>query len=329
MVTYRLTAPLRIDFCGGFTDVQAIGRETGVGVCSTAVDLYHDPARRYRVGFGMDLSPGIMDGGWPGGYRATIRAISGDAAFQRAVALRSDLPDSTGLGSSGAMTVMLVAALELFHGNALPAPLDLVRRAHAIESGALAFTTGHQDHVAAASGQSHFIDRLLQDTAAIAPFPLPDSFAEAIDADTLIVCAARSQSSAAILNDIIERMHSDRAVYDALTALRECNETLYRQLRAGESDASLFEVIGRASRLRDTLSPRMAHAVLDELRSALTPWVFATHASGAGGGAFVAYCRPGSLVHALALLSPMREAGVVRVWFPKVNRRGLWVEHLE
>src|SRR5690242_2973021 len=162
---FHATAPVRLDFAGGWTDVPPFsGREGGV-VVSAAIDLSARvdvklggaPARIRLVSedLGQEVecadSGGLVLDGRLDLLKAALRMFPVQSACT--LTTRSDAPPGSGLGSSGAMDVALVAVLVRARGERL-AGRELAEQAWYLETVEAHIPGGKQDQFAAALGRS-------------------------------------------------------------------------------------------------------------------------------------------------------------------------------
>jgi D-glycero-alpha-D-manno-heptose-7-phosphate kinase len=160
---FHASAPVRLDFAGGWTDVAPFATlERGV-VVNAAIELRAEVEfRPGGEGFLLhsdDLGDTLtLDG--PGALASNGRLDLLKAALRRAgvgageLRTRGGAPAGSGLGSSGALDVALVAALDAARGIRR-SPTDLAEEAFQLESVEAALPGGKQDQYAAALGGFH------------------------------------------------------------------------------------------------------------------------------------------------------------------------------
>jgi len=165
MIVYA-KAPGRIDFCGSWTDVPGILPD-GIDsyVFNVAIDLYWHclirdiPANRVKLinaSTGEELVLNEVD------ERKDIDDFVFDAILtvlrryeirQRVTVLVwSDMPKSSGLGSSSSLIVSLIGAARVYTGRIGLDKLDIAREAFEIEREDMAQDGGTQDQYAASLG---------------------------------------------------------------------------------------------------------------------------------------------------------------------------------
>lgn len=164
-------APLRIDLAGGFTDVPPFCERAGGFVVNLAVsleaaavvlELGQKPRRRApwpcaisvalrdrRPLAGVERGRGRINSADPlAPFRVALRDVGAEGW---ALAVACEGPAASGLGSSGAMLVAALAALDAARGASRSAA-ELARRARELEVEELGLLGGGQDPIAAAFG---------------------------------------------------------------------------------------------------------------------------------------------------------------------------------
>jgi len=322
-----IRAPLRIDFCGGFTDVPEIASSLGTAIVNAAVDLYEDPERKRPLEFAAELLPE--------GARSPVAANSDESLLakfseylehgmdaRRCIFIRRDLPVSTGLGSSGTLSVMLIGAwLDYRHQRWCPA--GIAAKARDFECRFLGLKGGYQDYLSAAAGGYHrFNEEPGDPRPRVLRGRLPACFARYLNHATIVIVAPRPYPSARIIADLVARLASDTDLRQRLSAIKACNEACARAIEAADLAAAL-RIVGEAAELRRDISPYGSNPTLDTVREELRSLYRAAHDSGAGGGSLIIYAREEALEALHCRVAELRNDLGVKIFFPKYNTRGL------
>lgn len=157
--------PLRLSLGGGGTDLPYYAERYGADITTVAISLWVTVVARtgrldgqFRFSYQQtDLAPAPVQVADP--YVREALDITGTREPVEIVSL-GPVPSGTGLGSSGAFTVSLLAALHELAGRR-PEPAELAEQAFRLEAGRLGRPVGRQDHYACALGG---LRRLLIDT---------------------------------------------------------------------------------------------------------------------------------------------------------------------
>jgi D-glycero-alpha-D-manno-heptose-7-phosphate kinase len=311
---YRASAPARLDFAGGWTDVAPFAEEERGLVVNAAIEL----RARAEVAPGGDRyvlqshemgetlhvdDAGVLESdGKLGLLKAALRTSGlGPCALRT----RSDAPPGSGLGSSGALDVALVAAIDASRGITRT-PLELAEAAFRLESIEAALPGGRQDQYAAALGG--FNKLAFERNAVTAERLVLDSAFEAELARRIVVCYTGTSrvSSHTISRVMTAYSAGNEQVLGALRALVDTAEAMAQALQAGDLD--------RVARLLSTnwlhqqrLDPEMSTDAMARLESGMRrAGVLGGKAAGAGAGGSMFFIVGGYRSVAVAAA---REAG--------------------
>ncbi|HLB55318.1 MAG TPA: hypothetical protein VJK71_09430, partial [Gemmatimonadales bacterium] len=190
---FRASAPVRLDFAGGWTDVAPFATEERGVVVNAAIELRAfaelSLGRDRYLLQSMDLDQTLE-------LSHDELASFGQLELLKAAVRRSGLgpcglrtwceaPPGSGLGSSGALDVAMVAALDRARG-VTRTPTQLAEEAYQLEAVEAGFPGGKQDQYAAALGGVHRL-HFEQGRARAEPLPLDPAFAAAL-AGQIVVC---------------------------------------------------------------------------------------------------------------------------------------------
>lgn len=296
-------APVRICDLGGWTDTWFGGPGR---VCNIAVVPFvdvqlvvHDGRRRDhqvlldvadfddQYGFDVDDRPGRH----PLLEETVAELLPPGTAVD--VTLRSGVPPGCGTGTSAAVTVALVAALDgLTHGRSGPAAV--ARTAHRIETDRLGLESGVQDQVAAAHGGISAISVTEFPTADVAPVRVATKVPWELERRLLLVYLGAAHRSSDVHRQVIDRLVAEGGTAGELDALRQAAVRGERALRSGD-----LEELGRAM-LDNSAAQAALHPGLIGGRARRVAEVAEAHGAigwkvnGAGGegGSMTVLCGP-------------------------------------
>ena len=158
--TYSASAPVRLDLAGGWTDVPPFSAREGGTVVTAAIRLFaRADVQLGGSGFRLiseDLrdrmevsdSAGLVRDGRLDLLKAGLRMLPVGGCT---LTTRSDAPPGSGLGSSGALDVALVAALSSARGESRD-PVEIAEAACHLEAVEAGIPGGRQDQFAASLG---------------------------------------------------------------------------------------------------------------------------------------------------------------------------------
>jgi D-glycero-alpha-D-manno-heptose-7-phosphate kinase len=340
-VSPTASAPARLDFAGGWTDVPPFADERGGVVVNAAIELRAfaavEPAPGYEIcsdDLGLTLHPQGRADLEPSGELALLKAALrlSDLGPCR-LHTRSEAPPGSGLGSSGALDVALIAALDAARAigagerggpppwSPLPSP-DLAARAWQLEAVEASLPGGKQDQYAAALGGFH---RFGFDASGVTieRLELDAGFRSAL-ADHLLVCyTGQSRVSSATIERVMAAYRAgDPRITAALQGLVDVAGRMADALRAADL-ARVGALLSENWRLQQELDPGMCTERMAQLQRHLEPvGLLGGKAAGAGAGGSMFFLVAGSLDRARSIAAgcgatvlPVRWADQgVRVW---------------
>ena len=238
----KASAPVRLDFAGGWTDVAPFTLRERGAVVNAAISLrVHaefqpggdslliraaDTNEAAVIRGAMDLLPG-------NGlelHRAAVRMLPVGSGTLRT---RSDAPPGSGLGSSGALDVALLAVLAAARGDVL-SPRELADLGFTLETVEAGVAGGRQDQYAAALGGFHRLG-FRDDEVEVEPLALEPEFIDELESRTLICYTGRSRMSGDTIGRVMEAYEQgDADVTGALVELAGLADMMAAALRAAD-----------------------------------------------------------------------------------------------
>jgi len=238
----RASAPVRLDFAGGWTDVPPFClRQRGV-VVNAAITLRveaefqpggegflliaEDQGCALRVARAADLTqPGQLEL-----HRAALRMFPSGPGTLRT---RSAVPAGSGLGSSGALDVALVSVLTAARGES-PAPEEVAADAWRLETIEAGLPGGRQDQCAAALGGFHRFTFNGEDIES-ERLALDEAFLAELERRLLICYTGRSRVSGETIARVMAAYErGEPEVSGALLEMTTIADRMAEALRAGD-----------------------------------------------------------------------------------------------
>jgi D-glycero-alpha-D-manno-heptose-7-phosphate kinase len=324
----RARAPLRISFCGGGTDVMPYPRDHGGCVLSTTIDLCAFASLRRRPDHDVQVyaedgtarrfetPEDLVFDGHLDLVKGCLRHMA--PGFGMDLHLFCDAPPGSGLGSSSALAVAMLAAV----GDLRPPrlmPYELARRAYEVERNDLRQAGGMQDQYAAAFGGFNFIEFYDEDRVIVNPLRIPDDVRNELHASLLLCYTGMTRKSGGILRRQVEGYRTGRREsVDALHAMKAMTIELREALLRGDL-ARFAEGLNEAWVQKRRLADGITNERIDELyEQALKAGATGGKLLGAGGGGYLLLFCP--FTDRAAVAREMEAAGARIVRFNFVDQ---------
>jgi len=250
------------------------------------------------------------------------------------VTIHSEAPAGAGTGTSAAVTVALVGALDALGGGRLTAH-EVATAAQRVETEILQRQCGIQDQLASAYGGVNFIEMAAYPNATVSRLPLTDDVWWELERRLLLVYLGKAHDSSAIHESVIRTLESAGPDAPALAALRATAVRSRQALAAGD-----FAALGRAmtesteaqGRLHPALVGSQAARVI-EIARAHGALGWKVNGAGGEGGSLTLLCdedssRKRALVREIEQQDPaFRQVPIslsrqgLRVWRQDLGRR--------
>ena len=261
------SAPIRICDNGGWTDTwfAGEGKVTNVAVypfveVQMAVRRHAGGPERITIhaeNYGERYTIAEPEGDY--GKHPLLEAamdfmkIPEDVAIE--VSIHSEVPGGASTGTSAAVSVALIGALDTLTPGRMTAG-QVAASAHRIETELLKLQSGIQDQLASAHGGISFIEMHDYPHATVHPVRLPDALWWELESRLSLVYLGESHSSSAVHEMVIARLESKGPGAAELVPLREAAVRAKDALLAGDLD-----VFGRAM-IDNTEAQRALHPAL-------------------------------------------------------------------
>ena len=225
----RSTAPIRICDNGGWTDTWFAGHGTvfniavnpGVEVQVTKlstgrsgkIEVY---AENYEDTFD------VLAGHWEKHplIEATIERMKVPHNLSLRIGIYSPIPGGASTGTSSALTVALIAALNKITGRGELSPYEIAREAHAVETEMLGRQCGIQDQLAAAFGGINFIEMRCYPQAVVTPLEVPESVLWELQERLILIYLGKPHDSSEVHATVIKSLEESSAMNRKLEDLR-------------------------------------------------------------------------------------------------------------
>ena len=309
---FHATAPMRLDFAGGWTDVAPFATREGGVVVNAAIglrahvdlELGGTLLRFVAEDMGETLecanSGGLARGGKLPLLTAALRTFPVLGGFT--LTTRCDAPSGSGLGSSGALGVALVGALTRARQESLDGR-EFAEQAWQVETIEAGLPGGKQDQFGAALGGFHRFTFRGPDVG-IEPLTLEPSFARALEQHTIICYTNKSRVSGDTISRVMDAyQRGDSNVTGALRALKDIANGMAEALRAADL-ARVGALLSENWKQQQALDPGMRTGEMARLeQAAADAGALGGKAAGAGAGGSMFFIMKGTAREAAPALS--------------------------
>ncbi|MGH7522290.1 MAG: hypothetical protein ACREMI_13530 [Gemmatimonadales bacterium] len=300
---YHATAPMRLDFAGGWTDVPPFSAREGGVVVNGAIGLRAHVdlqlggklLRLVSKELGETLecvnSGGLIGAGKLPLLTAALRMFPVLGGFT--LTTRNDAPSGSGLGSSGALGVALVGALTRARQDVI-GQQDIADQAWQVETIEAQLPGGKQDQYGAALGGFHRLSFRDPDVG-IEPVTLDPAFAAALERQMLVCYTNKSRVSGATISRVMSAYErGDAKVTGALRALRDVGDAMVEALRAADL-ARVAALLSENWKHQQALDPGMRTQEMAQLEDAVAQaGSLGGKAAGAGAGGSMFFVMKGA-----------------------------------
>lgn len=290
--------PLRISFCGGGTDLPSFYENNNYGaVFSTTIDSYiyvsvktHSELypERIRLNYSETEQVDSIDQIDNLIIRECLKFLKIDDRIY--ISTVADSPASSGLGSSSAFCVGLLAALYKYRGERASAG-QLAEEASHIEVNLLKKPIGKQDHYAAAFGGFNFFRFNADNTVDIKPTCLTNELKHEIASHMLTFWTGKTRAADSILEEQNNNHEKNR---QTLIQMRTQAEFIHESMMKNKMTAQSFaQIIHEGWLMKRNLASNISNSEIDQAyQAALAAGAWGGKISGAGGGGFLSVFAP-------------------------------------
>ncbi|MCC6276288.1 MAG: galactokinase [Oligoflexia bacterium] len=231
-------APLRITFGGGGTDLPSYYRKFGGELVAAAIDKYIHIAlhkifpNEFIIKYSqIERTPHLEEIKHPI-IREVLRFHGVDPRLE--ILSMADIPDGTGLGSSGSFTVALIKAISFYKRQHLLTQ-ELAEEACDIEINKLGAPIGKQDQYAAAYGGITCFKFNKDDTVTVEPVHISPETLHSLEDDLLLFFTGYSRSASAVLSEQKKKSESlDKDMLENLHFTKELGIQSRKTLESGD-----------------------------------------------------------------------------------------------
>lgn len=299
MIT-MVRSPLRVSFFGGGSDYPEYFSHFPGAVLGAAINKYiytiilpmvGFAETRYRITYrtveAIDRIEDIQHN--------VIRVVLQELHYDRPlnIAILSDIPGNSGLGSSSSFTVGFTKLIEHLRGKKIT-KLDLVKQAFRFERDLLRENVGVQDQTHAAFGGLNFYT-FHRDSFTIKPVQMTSENRQILDQSLVLVYSGTRRQASRIVEEQLQntRERKNHKELEHLVALSRQGLDIL-ETKAGEDMLRQFgELLSEGWQAKRALSSTVSTPKIDEIYQAgMQAGAYGGKLCGAGGGGFFLFLAP-------------------------------------
>jgi D-glycero-alpha-D-manno-heptose-7-phosphate kinase len=293
-------SPLRISFFGGGTDYPAYFKENPGAVLGASIDKYvyiialpmaEFAQSRFRVTYRLVEEVDRVEDIKHNVVRVTLLDMKYDKPLN--IAIISDLPGGTGLGSSSSFTVGFIFLMELIRGRTIT-KFDLFKRAVYTEQIMLNENVGIQDQMHASFGGLNLYQFQEADFS-IRPTRMLTECRDALNRSLCLVYTGIQRHASATVHEQLTRTKEKKNAKDLSHLVKLCHAGL-ELLEGNEPESMLREfgsLVSEGWQSKRRLSASIAVPRVDEIYDeAMRMGAYGGKLCGAGGGGFLMFMAP-------------------------------------
>lgn len=241
----KCTAPIRICDLGGWTDTwfAGSGKVLNIAVFPYVEVLVKVQKKRsegpsitiHAENYGDSYQIKTNAKGWSKHplIEAAFRLFNLPKDLQLEVSIFSEAPAGASTGTSAAVSVAVIGALDFISGGALTSH-EIAGKAHYVETEILKLQSGIQDQLCSAYGGVNFIEMKNYPESSVSPIYLKEGLAWELESRLLLIYLGKPHSSSEVHKTVIARLESSPQFRKCLDPLRQAAEDGKRALLSGD-----------------------------------------------------------------------------------------------
>jgi D-glycero-alpha-D-manno-heptose-7-phosphate kinase len=296
----RSIAPLRVSFAGGGTDIAEYSQEYGGAVINSTINWYahthlapvKDGIRLISLDFGTDEKLEHM--AYDGKHdlvKATLNKIAGIKSGTGAeLLMHTDAPPGSGLGSSSAVVVSLIGALNNWLGKFM-SEYEVAEIAYEIERKELGIKGGYQDQFSSVFGGFNYIEFPKDGNVIVNPLRISQDNIKELECHLLLCYTGGTRLSANIIKRQVEDFKDGKNV-EVLHEQKKMALDMKNCLLKGDFD-EFGKLLDVAWQTKKKMASGISNKRIDDLyEKARTKGAVGGKILGAGGGGYLLlYCN--------------------------------------
>ncbi len=296
MIIIRGKAPLRISFSGGGTEISPYPEEYGGCVFSSTIDKYvygtlcprkDDKIKVYSLDYNVLVKYKIKRKTSLDGELRLIKAVTNRLKPKRGfnLFLHSDVPTGSGLGTSGAMTSLIIGLICEYLNLSL-SNYEIAELAFTVENKDLKLAGGRQDQYAAVFGGFNLME-FQGDKTIVNSLHLPKDLIRELEYHLILCFTRKTRESGALIEQQLKMYKTRKQTVKSLHKMKELAHEMKDCLML--NDLKNFAYLLRQAWLtKKQMNPLVTTPFIDKLyAAALKKGALSGKILGAGGGGYL------------------------------------------
>jgi D-glycero-alpha-D-manno-heptose-7-phosphate kinase len=313
-------APVRVCDIGGWTDTWFARRGAVLNIAVTPyVEVQVTPSPRSsdeRVTLHLDnygdsysVNPDELNYGKHPLIEAIVREMVIPEDLSLAINIHSTAPSGASVGTSAAVSVALIGALDALTPGTL-IPHQVAALAHHIETEKLHWQSGIQDQICSAYGGVNFIWMPAYPQPSVSPVRAPEAFLWELERRLALVYIGTPHNSSEVHKKVIADLGEDASADPRIDGLRRLAEEAKDAACAGDLSA-LGDIMDRNTEFQRRLHPALVCEKFEEIIDVARRYgACGCKVNGAGGdGGSITILSGGDLVKKRRMLTDLRGKG--------------------
>ncbi len=314
----KCTAPVRICDLGGWTDTwfAGTGRVLNFAVFpSVEVTLLTRPRKEQEPSITIraenyhdiyTIDPSSHSYGKHPLIEAGFKLFRLSPDLSMDVTIFSEAPVGASIGTSAAVSVAIIGALDLLATQSLTS-YEVARKAHYVETNLLHLQSGVQDQLCSAHGGINFIEISNYPEASVCPLDLPAELIWELESRFLLIYLGKPHSSSVLHEAVIKRLEQSPEFRKNLDPLREA-AVLGKEALLGGDLAAFGQAMIQNTEAQRGLHPDLVGERADRVIQVSSRFGIAgykVNGAGGAGGSVTLLLKSGSL-HKRALITEIQ-----------------------
>ncbi len=310
-------SPVRISLGGGGTDLPSYYSKYGGALIAAAIDKYTLVTAHTRFDDKIKLNYSkteivdCIEEIKHNIFREGLKLLD----IKKGIELTSlsDIPSSSGLGTSGSFTIALLNVIHTYKKDFI-SQKRLAEEACKIEIDILKEPIGKQDQYIAAFGGITSFKFAKDGSVTIEPVKMTDEARDELHNNIILLYTGISRSASKILKEQNEKSKKDEGnTIETLHEIKKIGLKTKKAFESGDID-KLGEFLDEHWKIKKNLSKDISNSFIDECyMHAKKNGALGGKIMGAGGGGFFMFYHNGNNTQKTAFIKEMEKKGLIRV----------------